>query len=139
MQSYFFSMSGSSSSRSAIVGLSLADDTIVELAMGRVGPGSDRIEEVIIPTSVPWSDDVQLFYAPLTFAGSEERSMGGETVWVAEYIGTIPNSPEEFSIEAVFMEYPQDDFQLVDIDEDEAVSFAHFESGDLRPYILANQ
>lgn len=132
-------MSRSSNSRSTIVGLALEDGSIIELAKGRVGPSSDRVDEVIIPASVPWENDVQLFRTPLEFAGSEERSMGGETVWSAEYRGTIPNSHDEFTIEAMFMEYPQNDFQLVDINEDDAVSFAHFDSDDLRPYILANE
>jgi hypothetical protein len=131
-------MSGSSNSDNPIVGISLTDDSIVELAMGMSGPSSDRVSEIIIPTSVPWENDVQLFRAPLAFAGSNERPMGGETIWSAEYRNTIPNSGDEFSIEATFMAYPTDDIQLVDINEDEAVSFAHFNSGDLRPYILAN-
>jgi hypothetical protein len=131
-------MSGSNDSGSKIVGLSLNDGSIVELAMGQVGPSSDNVSEVIIPTSVPWRDSVQLFRTPLEFAGSEERPMGGETVWAAEYFDTIPNSTSEFSIEAIFMEYPGDDFQLVDINETEAVSFAHFQAGDLKPYIQAN-
>jgi hypothetical protein len=131
-------MSDTSSSKGTIVGLSLTDGSIVELAKGTVGPSSDRVDQVIIPTSVPWEDGVQLFRAPLEFAGSEERAMGAETIWDARYRGTVPNSGDEFVIEAIFMEYPGDDFQLVEINEDEAVSFAHFESGDLRSYIRAN-
>ena len=132
-------MSGTSNSKNKVVGLSLDDDSIVELVMGTVGPSSDRVQEVIIPTSVPWKSDIQIFHAPLVFAGSEERSMGGETTWVAEYQNTIPNSDDYFSIEAIFMDYPENTFQLVDINEDESVSFAHFNPGDLQPYILANK
>lgn len=128
-------MSDNSDSKTPVVGLEMNDGSIKVLSMGKVGPSSDRVNQVIIPASVPWEDDVQLFRAPLEFAGSEERSMGGETIWSAEYRNTIPNSRSEFSIEAMFMEYPQDDFQLVDINEDDAVSFAHFEPGSLRSYI----
>lgn len=124
---------------SEIVGLSLAGGEIRELAAGTVGPSSDRIEQVIIPASVPWESDVQLYEAPLTFAGAEERSMGSETVWIAEYRGTIPNGGGDFSVEAVFMEYPANQFQLVEVNEDEAASFAQFDPGDLRPYVLANR
>lgn len=131
-------MSGTSDNKKPIVGLSLDDGSIVELPMGMVGPSSDRVDEVIIPASVPWKTNVQLFTTHLVFAGSEERDMGAETIWSAEYRNTIPNSGDEFSIEAIFMEYPGDDFQLVDIDEDEAVSFAHFEPDKLRQYIQAN-
>lgn len=127
------------SKKNEIVGLLLTDGEIRELAAGTVGPSSDRIEQVIIPASVPWESDVQLYEAPLTFAGSEERSMGSETVWIAEYRGTIPNGGGEFSVEAVFMEYPANHFQLVEVNEDEAVSFAHFDAGGLRPYVLANR
>ena len=131
-------MSEESNSKNPVVGLKLNDGSIRTLAQGRVGPSSDRVEEVIIPTSVPWENNVQLFRAPLAFAGSEERPMGGETVWSAEYRNTIPNSSEEFSIEAVFMEYPQDDFQLLEINNDNAVSFAHFDPDSLRSYIDSN-
>jgi len=135
---YTEDMSDDSASKTPVVGLKLSDGNLEVLAKGLVGPSGDRVDEVIIPTSVPWKDDVQLFRAPLEFAGSEERSMGAETVWSAEYRNTIPNSRDEFSIEVTFMEYPQDDFQLIDINEDEAVSFAHFDSESLRSYIGSN-
>lgn len=131
-------MSDDSTSKTPVVGLKKSDGSLEMLPKGLVGPSGDRVDEVIIPTSVPWEDDVQLFRAPLEFAGSEERPMGGETVWSAEYRNTIPNARDEFSIEVIFMEYPQDDFQLVEINEDEAVSFAHFDSEALRAYIESN-
>lgn len=131
-------MSDDSTSKTPVVGLKKSDGSIEMLSKGLVGPPGDRVDEVIIPTSVPWENDVQLFRAPLEFAGSEERPMGGETVWSAEYRNTIPNARDEFSIEALFMEYPQDDFQLIEINEDEAVSFAHFDPETLRTYIESN-
>jgi hypothetical protein len=131
-------MSANTESETKIVALKLSDGSLVELSEGMSGPDSDRIEEVFIPVSVPWEDDVQCMPAHLEFAGSEERQMGGETVWSAKYWGATPNGTTEFTVEALFMEYAHN-FQLTDINTDDAVSFAHFDSGDLVPYIRATQ
>jgi hypothetical protein len=65
--------------------------------------------------------------------------MGPKTTWAAKYSGDIPNSDDFFLIEVTFTEYPKSYFQLVEAYEDEAVSFAHFDTEDcLRSYIESN-
>ena len=69
------------STSSPVIGLKLSDGSLETLSEGtlKMSVESDRIDTVIIPTSVPWKDSIQLFPAPLVFAGSEEGSMGPKT------------------------------------------------------------
>jgi F420-dependent methylenetetrahydromethanopterin dehydrogenase len=66
----------------------------------------DLVDQVIIPYSVPWENDVQLRSVPAQAVGGEEREMGPETLHEATVHGDAPNKGGEYKIRVMFQEYP---------------------------------
>ncbi|WP_143067666.1 hypothetical protein [Natrinema salifodinae] len=124
------------SGKTKTVGLKMDDGSYEVLPEGMAG-SRENVSQIILPASIPWESDVQLYPAELEFAGSEERAMGGETIYDARHIGTVPNTGDEFYVEATFQEYPANDFQLVDGGATGPASFAHFAPDDLKSYMYA--
>lgn len=126
------------SDKKIVLGLIRKDGSYDTLPEG-IATHPEVVDEIVIPISLPWEDNVKLEPLPLAdFAHSgEERSMGEETHYAATFEGTNPSSGENWYIDVSLFEYPQGDLQVADVQAKGDASFAHFTPSDLESYMHA--
>lgn len=121
------------------VGVKQKDGTLHVVEEGG-GVHPDTVQWVIIPYSVPWEDDVQLIEVDAIEHKMGERQMGADIMYTATFNGSSPDLETHFQIEARFNGYPQGTFALMDVEDDDVASFAHFDSNEsLMGYIKRRQ